>query len=580
MKFALRALCGAVVLSFSGAAFADSVKDTIALEMSFIKRVFETGYAPTEWKKEHLNWDLQAEYQQAMEDLNSMTEVTARDYRRLIAGLLTSTKDYHVGFTFFTTEAASLPFLINGTNGKYYVVRVDKSKLDQKSFPIKVGDRIVTFGGRPIADVIEEIRTQIAWGEASTDQRLAERLLTRRLAAMALDVPQGRVEVEFARMASDAGKSDNSTGAQKETSFTLQFTWEYTPESVPWNPQAHSTRLSLARSESKQTGFLNPQMRWGMSDILAAPKHDKGEDEDNFVIGGRKSFVPQLGPVVWEAQKKDKFHAYVYKADGGRLIGYIRIPHYSENTATFEAFKALIKKMEPITDALVIDQVNNPGGSIFYVLSLMSVLSKDPIKVPDHHITLWPAMISEVHELREKLRDVKNDKDARKAMGEEKMDGYPVNFQFAQSLLGFTDEVMAQWKEKRTFTTPLHLWGVDKVNPDAEVNYTKPILVLVNELDFSGGDFFPAILQDNVRAKIFGQRTSGAGGYVLQVEFPSALGLKSFSFTGSLARRVNNQPIENLGVTPDIPYTYTERDLREGFVDYKDAVNKAVLGLL
>ena len=186
-------------------------------------------------------------------------------------------------------------------------------------------------------------------------------------------------------------------------------------------------------------------------------------------------------------------------------------------------------------------------------------------------MALWPALVNEVIDTTKDLRDVKDDGDARRVLGED-WAGYPIDYQFVQGYKEYARSVETAWKAKSHLTEPLHFEGVDKVNPDREVNYTKPILVLVNELDFSGGDFFPA--------KIFGQRTSGAGGYVLNVQYPSSLGLAMFSFTGSLARRTNLQPIENLGVTPDILYTLTEKDLTEGFVEYKAAINKAVQDLL
>ena len=52
--------------------------------------------------------------------------------------------------------------------------------------------------------------------------------------------------------------------------------------------------------------------------------------------------------------------------------------------------------------------------------------------------------------------------------------------------------------------------------------------------------------------------------------------MSRFSFTGSIARRVNSDPIENLGVTPDLPYEYSIADLTGGFQDYKAALNAAV----
>jgi hypothetical protein len=561
MKFILQAVSLIAGFTLAATAFADVEKDNIGLELSFIKRIFQTGYAPAEWKKQQFGWDLNTEYQKAQSALVNKTTVDAASYRNIIAGLLTSTHDYHVGFSFYATEAATLPFNVFGVNGKYFVGAIDTAKLDKKAYPIQPGDELISWNGRPIADVMKDLIAQMSWGVPTTDARLAELTLTRRRASRTIEVPQGRVDLVFQRVEGSQSKS-----------IGLQMTWEYTPESVQWNPESMRSEFSLLAQKPSQmsTGILRPQMAWGMW------KEFSDVDIPQWQIGGRTSYVPVLGQVIWHSDDKDHFDSYIYRNDAGKLIGYVRIPHYVENGDAFREFKKVIARMQGATDGLVIDEINNPGGSVFYVLALMSVLSDKPIKVPDHQMTLWPSMLDELLKQKVKLAAVTNDEEARKAYGSDDIDGYPVNYQLAQSYMEFAREIETAWKNKVHLTAPMHLEGVDKVNPDPEVHYTKPIVVLVNELDFSGGDFFPAILQDNKRVKIFGQRTSGAGGYVLSVEFPSALGLQKFSFTGSIARRINNDPIENLGVTPDIPYALTERDLREGFVDYKDAINKAI----
>ena len=70
----------------------------------------------------------------------------------------------------------------------------------------------------------------------------------------------------------------------------------------------------------------------------------------------------------------------------------------------------------------------------------------------------------------------------------------------------------------RTKPIPLDDMTIDR-DPamDAKGNiiaYTKPIMVLVDEMSASGGDAFAATIQDNARGPLLGWRTMGAGGNV------------------------------------------------------------------
>ena len=134
---------------------------------------------------------------------------------------------------------------------------------------------------------------------------------------------------------------------------------------------------------------------------------------------------------------------------------------------------------------------------------------------------------------------------------------------------------MNEWNSGRKLTNPFWIAGVDHINP-APVHYTKPILLLVNSLDFSGGDFFPAIMQDNKRVTVFGTRTAGAGGYVADIQVPNDIGIDKFRCTESIASRADQNPIENLGVKPDVEYSMTEADFSQNYTGYVKAIQKAL----
>ena len=121
-----------------------------------IRYIFQVQYAPASWKKKFSGWDLDVEIEKAIAKVHGKSTLSNKDYQRLVQEFFNSTKDYHVGVSFFTTETASLPFMVKGAGNKFFIVYVDRKKLPLTSFPYDEGDEIVTFDGRPTIEVIRE----------------------------------------------------------------------------------------------------------------------------------------------------------------------------------------------------------------------------------------------------------------------------------------------------------------------------------------------------------------------------------------------------------------------------------------
>jgi len=162
--------------------------------------------------------------------------------------------------------------------------------------------------------------------------------------------------------------------------------------------------------------------------------------------------------------------------------------------------------------------------------------------------------------------------------------------QIIQNLQNNYDEVLRAYNEERGRSAPVSLnsTGSLTLNP-SPVAYTKPLLVLVDEFSASGADMFPAVLQDNNRATLFGMRTMGAGGSV--VGFNATAYTESFfRITVSLMNRGHliQTPdfppapyIENIGVRPDIVQDYmTRTNLLTGGSSFVQAFTAAIVRLV
>jgi len=550
--------------------------------LDYVASIYTEHYAPLGWKQQN-GVDLKKVYQDIRKQVVDTPNMSFRQFQNLLAKFVASTKDYHTGIQFFSTEKAKLPLFIMQAEGKYYIAYVDRTKLSEAEFPYQVGDEVVEFAGKPTAEAIEDIVKATGENVRSTDLRLAEMRLTSRIRQTGAEVPQGPVGL----------KIKTSDGVEHVVTLEWAYQGEVVPQDVPvldggLDAQTQQMDLGLGRADldipsrsvaQKIVDALRAAVRKLLPD--AAHPHAQifksnaeADSANKFIIGSRESYVPKLGKVLWEMPKNMPLHAYIFENAAGKLIGYVRIPHYMGEEKEAALFAQLIAQLEKKTDGLIIDQLNNPGGSLFYMYSLLSNLTDKPLIVPQHKLLVDESDAYWAAQMMEEAAKEGAEKEVVKAMKKEF--NLSVDDGLTQKVLGYAKFIIDELKSGRRLTRLFHLFGIDKIAPHPVAHYTKPMLLLINALDFSCGDFFPAILQDNKRATLMGVRTSGAGGGVKSMEFLNQFGIAQLAYTWTIAERPNGQPIENLGVTPDIKYDLTANDLKNNFSDYVKAINAAI----
>jgi C-terminal processing protease CtpA/Prc len=209
------------------------------------------------------------------------------------------------------------------------------------------------------------------------------------------------------------------------------------------------------------------------------------------------------------------------------------------------------------TDALVIDVMHNQGGSVCYAENLAQYLMPRPFR----------GIASRLRATQEWANFFAHDLVAA------------VTSNAPQDIIDLYKSYLAQilvaLNENRGLTAPLPICTptFETVQPARDENgnllaYTKPILVLVDELTRSAAENVPMFIQDEGRGLVLGVRTNGAGG--APATFPAgAYGGGSTTVTASMVTRAKPvstegfptaDVIENIGIYPDIFVDYMTRD--------------------
>jgi Peptidase family S41 len=285
-------------------------------------------------------------------------------------------------------------------------------------------------------------------------------------------------------------------------------------------------------------------------------------------MGSRRILAPPLGEVTWKLPEESAvavwLSAYSCESPHGTRIGYVRVPHYGAGEHRAEAFEEIIARLEDTTAVLVLDQMNNPGGSMYQMYAMLSALTDRPLVPPQHQLKIWD-------EDAAKAAEVVDLADHAYALAPEERP--------SPELVSYSRFILAEMAAGRgvggSLTDRTFLGGVAEIQPGRHP-YTKPIFVLINELTFSAGEFLAAILQDHRKGTLVGVRTAGAGGCARPTTFRGKFIELPMTLAWTIARRANGDYIENYGVHPDIPLAASVDDIRFEYAPFRDALLEIV----
>ncbi len=268
--------------------------------------------------------------------------------------------------------------------------------------------------------------------------------------------------------------------------------------------------------------------------------------EKGFMCSTKTRFRPPTGakPLL-----VSPFVAYVHDSPKGK-IGYLRVPHFnwgSDAATRLKQYEWAISKLEAETEGLVVDATHNCGGSLSTLEEMLKMFAVKPFN----------GVQFEFLATRSELLTVKG-----------WLDGEATTTTLqGEGLIGIVDAIKTAYGKGDRLTDKTTWNGKRELLP-ASIRYTKPMVVLTDEVSASGGDAFPAMLQGMGRATVIGSASMGAGGHVVAAPSLQYSG-NELRITKSLFYHPNGKPIEGLGVTPDITYEPTIEDYLSGYVPYQ-----------
>jgi hypothetical protein len=555
----------------------DSSRPEALADFDQMAAAFKALYGPLVRKEARYHFDIDDAIEQTRAALRQSRSDS--DSFRTISRFIDRLHDAHVSYSpsvlSDTARQVGLPLLVTPVESRFLVYAIGSGLAGQ----VAIGDELTRIDGRTPAELVRLFGRFEGVPNPRSEAQLAATLVTRRsflLPASLLPAPGTAAKLQLTR-------ADGST-------YTL---------STPWVSTRPPPRLQPPPARGAQQ-LRRPYALAG--DALQDVIHARADQAAAGDIGGNQPFF--LTPAVVQTfaitpvrpsdatlaafavppcDGSGAFDCYqsfagTYTFQGKRVL-LVRIPSYVPSTAPGTGFdssyiKAILSDFQGSADVLVLDETNNPGGSVFTTLDIISALITQPA------INAGFAF----HADRKILNDLRAFVDELTALG-------PDFAGLAARLSAGADATERAYDQKQPLgpLIPLvffDITGDDRIFPDPGVQWTKPIVVLTNELSFSGGDLFPMLVKANHIGALFGETTGGAGGNVEEV-LTTSFSQGTLRLTRSIFAPMTDASqipfgtvVEDLGISPDVRHPLTVSDFRAGHIGYVKAFSELAVGLV
>ena len=569
-----------VALATPHAQDAITSKQRIA-DLEALAALYAKTYAPYEWKRDVIGFDLL----RLTPWLQRIHHADDLDFQEALIEYVSSLNDAHDLIAFPTTLSASLGFTLDVYDGKVLIDTINRTFLPVAQFPFNVGDEVVTVDGSPVQAVIAAFgRYATAANQRSTDRNAASRIVTRSQQIMphTSDLPDSAV---FQIRNGTTGAVNVFTVPWRKSGIALE-----SQGPVP-SPRRGNGRIFLPSNGLGFTGAPAsepaPQI-FKLAETTAPdntlpdymepiqPLLNASVTRDYFSVLGVGARAPIFAPPPGFVQRLGTqaahfFYSGTYVSNGVR-IGLIRIPSMSP-PAVATALTQLddeIRFFNLNVDAVVVDVMRNPGGTVSFVESLAQRFIPDSFTTTGFQIRASGAMLFQFAAMLTIAR-------SNPATPPDVLANLENNY----------NEVRRAFDENRGLSNPISLNATGSLTLTSVAHaYRGPLIVLTDEFSASGGDAFAAIMQDNNRGPLVGMRTMGAGGTVVSFNGPAYTEsitrvTTSLMHRGRLIYTEDFPPapsIETIGVRPNITLDYmTRQNLLTGGSAFVAAFTQAVV---
>ena len=505
-------------------AFAQLAPEQKLLDFQNVAALFSKRYAFWEWKQSAIRFD-SLDLSPWIARINASK--TDLEFFEICAEYVSSNQDGHTVFLLPSDFEATLPFDVDLYDGVILVDQIDRQALPAGEFPFSIGDELVSIDGVAAAEAAAKLRPFRGDGNPRTTMRNSLEFLVRRPQVL---IPR----------AHEVGDSANVV-IRKQNGDLLSLVIPWTKSGTPYTQAGPSPVPKVTPKAAQAAPHYLDTMRSLQQFRVPRHRFSVGVDTLKPIFSMPAGFVQRLG-----AGKYDSIFSGTIPTSGGLTLGFLRIPDF-EYVYTTELANE-IKFLEANTDGLIIDVMRNPGGSGCITERILSYLNPGGF----HSLGIKIRMTWDI------LQSLQWDVEDAIYFGADDAE--------IAALQQLVEQGKKAYSENRGFTTPMPLCSnsldVDAARDKAgkDLAYTKPIMVLTDELSASAAEAFAAVMQDEKRALLYGMRTDGAGGAVNQ--FPAGVYMESYvSLAWSILIRKTAVDsgtefpampyIENIGVRPD-----------------------------